>query len=127
VKSFGTLMGHVVIVSLCALVAMVWNGLLVTTTYSINGVDIGRLSAAAIEEKLRIGGRILATVHVGPWIAFPLPALELGSLILPATAGLLLILAYGTGFIWPEARRLLVRLSIAGAFVVATLVMMRGL
>lgn len=47
------LLGHVAIVVLCVLVAMVLNGLFVATTYSVNGVDITRLSAAAMEQKLR--------------------------------------------------------------------------
>jgi hypothetical protein len=116
-------LGHLVIAVLCVLVAMVFNGLFVTTTYSVNGVNIAGLSSAAIMEKLRTGP-LVASTNIGPWIEFPLPGPELGSLVMPATAGLLLLLVYGPGFIWPAAKRLPVRLGITGAFVVATVVLM---
>ncbi len=122
-KPFLTFLGHVAIVVLCVLVAMVLNGLFVTTTYSVNGVDITRLSAAAMEQKLR-AGPLLATVHIGRWIEFPLPGTEMGAFLMPATAAILLALVYGPGLIWPAARRLWVRFGLAGVLVVATLVVM---
>ena len=120
-KPFIVLTGHTVIVVLCVLTAMLLNGLLVTTTYSVNGVDVTRLPAAAIVQKLRTGS-LVATVHIGPWFEFPLPSLEMGSLLMPATAVLLLFCVYGPGLILPPAKRLLVRLGIAGAFAVATMI-----
>lgn len=109
--------------ALCLLAAIVLNGLFVTTTYSVNGVDITRLSAAAMEQKLRTGP-LLATAHIGPWIEFPLPGVEFGAFLMPATVGLLLAFVYGPGLIWPAAKRLWVRMGLAGAFVVATMVAM---
>ena len=113
------------IVVLCVLVAIVLNGLFVTTTYSVNGISITGLSASAMEQKLRTGP-LLATVHMGPWIEFPLPSLVLGNLLMPATAALLLLVVYGPGFIWLAAKRLPVRLGIAGAFVAATVVLLKS-
>jgi len=122
VKLFVTLTSHLVIVALCVLVAIVWSGLFITTTYSVNGVDITGLSAAAMEQKLRTGS-LLATVHIGPLIQFPFP-LALTGFLMPATAAVLLVIVYGPGILWPAAKRLLVRMGIAGAFVVATVVLM---
>src|SRR4029077_7948513 len=103
VKPYLIFLGHIVIVTLCVVVAIILNGLLVPTTYSVNGVDVTRLSSAAMVEKLRTGP-LVATAHIGPWIEFPLPAPELGNLLMPATAGLLLLLVYGPGWIWPPPK-----------------------
>jgi hypothetical protein len=119
-------LGHVAIVVLCLLIAAVLNGLFVMTTYSVNGVDITGMSAAAMVQKLRTGP-LLATVHVGPWVEFPLPATEVGAFLMPATAGILLIFVYGPGLIWPTAKRFWVRIGLTGALIVATIVLMSQL
>lgn len=46
---------------------------------------------------------------------------------MPATAGILLVLVYGPGLIWPTAKRLWVRIGLTGAFVVATMVLVSQL
>ncbi len=122
-KRYLVYLGHVGIVVLCVAAAIVLNGMFVATTYSVNGTDITGLSEAAMVQKLRTGP-LVATVHIGPWIEFPLPSVEFGSLLFPATMAVLLLIIYVPGLIWPGARRLAVRLGITAVLVGATYLVM---
>jgi hypothetical protein len=118
-KRYLVFLGHVGIVVLCVLAAIVLNGMFVATTYSVNGTDITGLSEAVMGQKLRTGP-LVATVHIGPWIEFPLPSLEFGSLLMPATTAVLLLIIYVPGLIWPSARRFAIRAGITAVIVGAT-------
>ena len=119
-KRYLVFLGHVGIVLLCVLAAI---GMFVATTYSINGTNIAGLSEAAMVQKLQTGP-LVATVHIGPWIEFPLPSVAFGSLLFPATVAVLLLIIYMPGLIWPSARRFAIRAGITVVIVGATCLVM---
>ena len=123
-KGVLTILGHALIVVLCFSAAIILNGSFIATGYTVDGVDITRLSTAAAAEKIR-AGKLAVTAHIGPWFDLPLPGPEMQAVLMPATAAVLLLIVYGPGVMWPAARRLPVRFGITAAVVAMVLLAMQ--